>query len=432
VIRQLILISLALSMAAPASADIDPGMRRYVAETDGGLSAVLRNDVNQPLVTLRLGLPVGRLHDPERQEGMAKLLSRALTETRAGEVEALGGQSGAYVTSDHTVFWVRGLSDDFEKLLGLLIDTVAEPRLGTSDLARARDRLRGELRLDRSMPGAVARRRLMTELFGEGHPLGRQTTRRSLGRVKPAAAEARLARFYGASGAHLVVVGNIDRNRFSAGVTAAAGRWPPGELLPAVALSTVSLEGPRTVRVSMKGLTQSSIVIGWPGIARTDPDWEKFQVFNHVLGGGGFASRLMQAVRVEEGRTYSIRSSADAGLTPGPVTIATATASIHTDGTISLILEELERLLVEGITDRELTDARQYLLGRYRLAQSTPDGRAGMMISARMLGLGDDFIDDHLRRLESVDAAGALDAGRRFFDAGRHVLVVVEDPRFSP
>jgi zinc protease len=114
------------------------------------------------------------------------------------------------------------------------------------------------------------------------------------------------------------------------------------------------------------------------------------------------------------------------------LTIATATAAANTDGTIALVLDELERLLADGISARELTEARNYLLGRYRLAMSTPDGQAAMMISARMLGLGDDFIHRHFQALEAVDAAGALETGRRFFDPQHHVLVVVEAPRFSP
>ncbi len=423
-----IVAGLSTLLAVPARAGSDPSAWRHTAATDNGLTAVLRNDIDLPLVTLRLGLPVGRLHDPQGMEGMAELLARTLSDVRAGQVEALGGASGAYVTNDYTVFWVRGLAADFERLTELLVRTVADPRISKADLARARDRLRGELRLDQSMPGPVARRRLTAELYGEDHPLGRSAGWRSLGRSGRKEAEQRLARCYGAAGAQLAVVGNIGADRFRAAVQSAAGEWPPGELLPPVPAAEVMLDNSRVVRVEMKGLTQSSIIFGWPGIARTDPDWERFQIFNHVLGGGGFASRLMQAVRVEEGRTYGIGSSANAGLIAGPVTIATATAGAGADSTVELILQELKRLLEAGITDQELTEAREYLIGSYRLSQATPDGLAGMMISARMLGLGDTFVDDHYRRLEAVDGAAALEAGRRFLDAGKYVLVVVENP----
>ncbi len=417
---------LTLFVSVPAAAGLDPSSWTYFTRTDSGLDAVLRNDIDLPLVTLRLGLPVGRLHDPQGKEGMAELLAHTLTDVRAGQVEALGGESGAFVTNDYTVFWVRGLAADYERLLVLLVRTVAEPQVGKAGLARARDRLRGELKLDQSMPGAMARRRLMEELYGDKHPLRRNVTMRSLGRTKLKDAEARLARVYGASGAHLVVVGAVDRGRFAAGVETAAGQWPSGERLPPVPEPEVKLSGPQVVRVAMKGLTQSSIILGWPGIARTDPDWERFQVFNHVLGGGGFASRLMQAVRVEEGRTYGINSSASAGLTPGPLTVSTATASAATDDTIATILRELQRLLKDGITDRELEEAREYLLGRYQLVRATPDGRASAMISEAMLGLDDIEEYDHCENLEAVDAAGALEVGRCFFDAGNYVLVVVE------
>lgn len=416
------LFLLRLSMPVMAG-DASP---KHTASLDNGLHAVLRNDIQMPLVTLRLGLPVGRLHDPPGREGMAELLARTLTDVRAGQVEALGGESGAYVTNDYTVFWVRGLAADYERLVELLVQTVADPRVGKAELTRARDRLRGELKLEQSMPGPVARRRLMVELYGENHPLGRNATWRSLGRTGRREAEQRLARFYGSAKAQLVVVGAIHGARFTAAVKDTAGQWDPGELLPPIPAPSVKLTSPRVVRVPMKGLTQSSIVFGWSGIRRIDPDWERFQVFNHVLGGGGFASRLMQAVRVEEGRAYGIRSSAQAGLIAGPITISTATASAGTEEAIALILKELKRLLEDGITRQELDEAQEHLEGSYRLSQATPDGQAGMMVSARMLGLGDSFVHDHYERLQAVDAAAALEVGRCYLDAGRYVLVVVE------
>jgi len=398
------------------------------AEPQSGIDAELVEDHRLPLVTLRLGLPVGRLHDPRGSEGMADLLARSLSDLGAETVESLGGDLGAYVSNDYTVLWARGLADDFEALLSLLLETVAHPALDKRDLARARDRLRGELKLDQSLPGAVARRRMLSELYGDDHPLGRNSSWRSLGRIGLKEARARLGRHYGSAGAHLVVVGDVDRVRFDTAVEATGGQWHRGEILPVVSQPSVELTAPMIVRVPMKGLTQSSIIFGWPGIARTDSHWEHFQVFNHVLGGGGFASRLMQAVRVEEGRTYGISSSPTAGLTAGPVTITTATASAGTATAVGLIRREVDLLLQEGISAEELEEAREYLLGRYRLAQATPDGLAGMIISARMFGLGDDFAEDHYRRLEAVDAVSALAAGRRFLDADNHVLVVVENP----
>jgi zinc protease len=358
---------------------------------------------------------------------MAELLARTLAEARAGEVEALGGRIGAYVTNDDTVFWARGLAEDFDQLLSLLIDTVSEPRLDRAGLAVTRDRMRGELRLDRSMPGAVARRRLMAALYGEGHPLGRSVTSRSLSRVTLKQAIQRVSRCYGAAGARLVVVGDVEPERFTAAVERAAGPWLAGEPLPPVPQPAAALDGQIAVRVKKKGLTQSSIILGWPGIARTDTEYERFLVFNHVLGGGGFASRLMQAVRVEEGRTYGIRSSAAAGLSPGPVTVTTATIIGGADETVATIRRELELLLDEGITASELDEAKQYLLGRRLLARSTPDGLASRMIAEAMLGLDTDPAYDPAASIEAVDAEAALATGRRFFDPENFVLLVVGD-----
>ncbi len=40
----------------------------------------------------------------------------------------------------------------------------------------------------------------------------------------------------------------------------------------------------------------------------SDPDWYPAMVMSHVLGGGGFAARLMKKIRSDEGLTYGVRT----------------------------------------------------------------------------------------------------------------------------
>ncbi len=70
---------------------------------------------------------------------------------------------------------------------------------------------------------------------------------------------------------------------------------------------------------------QSQIVFGQPGITPQDPDWETAQVVLRVLGGGGFSSRLMEAVRVQRGLTYGIGVGLDTLFGGGVITGAFAT-----------------------------------------------------------------------------------------------------------
>ncbi len=48
--------------------------------------------------------------------------------------------------------------------------------------------------------------------------------------------------------------------------------------------------------------------IGQPGFPRRDPDFLALLVGNHILGGGGFVSRLTEEVREKRGLSYSVYS----------------------------------------------------------------------------------------------------------------------------
>ena len=51
---------------------------------------------------------------------------------------------------------------------------------------------------------------------------------------------------------------------------------------------------------------QSVALFGLRAIAAQGPDFIPAFVLNHILGGGGFASRLMEEVREKRGLAYSV------------------------------------------------------------------------------------------------------------------------------
>ena len=65
-----------------------------------------------------------------------------------------------------------------------------------------------------------------------------------------------------------------------------------------------------------RNVAQANIVMGFGGIARSNPDYYKLQVMNYILGGGGFTSRLMQVVRSKAGPGLLDRQRISGGQIP--------------------------------------------------------------------------------------------------------------------
>ncbi len=106
-----------------------------------------------------------------------------------------------------------------------------------------------------------------------------------------------------------------------------------------------------------KDITQANIILGNLGIARNNPDFYAFQVMNYLLGGGGFASRLMDDIRVNRGLAYSVYSAFEPGLEPGPFIVALETKNATAGEAITQVVAQLRRIMTQPVTPEELKDA---------------------------------------------------------------------------
>jgi len=142
------------------------------------------------------------------------------------------------------------------------------------------------------------------------------------------------------------------------------GDLPEGEPLDMSPVTVVDVSGIHLIEAD---IPQSSAIFGHPGILRDDEDFIAAFVMNHILGGGGFSSRLTEEVREKNGLAYSVYSYLNpldrAGLYMGGV----ATANERVGESLDLIRAEWARMANEGISAEELEQATKYLTGAFAL-----------------------------------------------------------------
>ena len=85
-----------------------------------------------------------------------------------------------------------------------------------------------------------------------------------------------------------------------------------------------ALKAAQDVRIPFQS-AQAQVLIGQPGIKRNDPDFLALLVGDHILGGGGLVSRLMEEVREKRGLTYGVSSDFSPGLHAGAFVISLQT-----------------------------------------------------------------------------------------------------------
>src|SRR5262249_34862822 len=129
-----------------------------------------------------------------------------------------------------------------------------------------------------------------------------------------------------------------------------------------------------------------------PGIPREHPEFFALLMVNLILGSLGLMGRLGERVREQQGMAYYVSSRSISRLWAGEWIANAGVAPENVEPTIAAILEEVRRIREDGVTDEELADARDYLIGSLPLRMETNDGIAGYLLNSEYYGLGLDYV----------------------------------------
>jgi zinc protease len=139
----------------------------------------------------------------------------------------------------------------------------------------------------------------------------------------------------------------------------------------------------------------------------THPDYRELEVLSVILGAGsGLTGRIPSRIREREGLAYSSWAAAvaAAGLDPGRLTVAVGTSPSTIGRAEQAVVEELERLVAEGVEESEVDDARSYLLGREAFRRETARQCAELEAQATFYGIPLDRSEWLAEKLEGLDA----------------------------
>ena len=170
------------------------------------------------------------------------------------------------------------------------------------------------------------------------------------------------------------------------------------------------------------------MLIGQPGYKRSDPDFFALLVGNHILGGGGFTSRLMREVREQRGLSYSVYSDFAPGLHAGAFSIGLQTRPDQADAAVAVVRQVLADFVAQGPSADELKAAQDNLIGGFALRL---DGNRKLLANVANIawnGLPLDYLEHWSARVAAVTLADIRAALQRKLQPERMVTVVVGAP----
>jgi predicted Zn-dependent peptidase len=263
-----------------------------------------------------------------------------------------------------------------------------------------------EIAMTEDDPGDCVHDLFAHTMFGDS-PLGRPV----LGTVDTvnALTADRIRRFYKKhyDPTHLVVAcaGNIDHNKVVRQVRAAFEK--AGALKDPEAVPVAPRDGLRVLRTAgrvelqSRKTEQAHVVLGMPGLARTDERRWALGVLNTALG-GGMSSRLFQEVREKRGLAYSVYSYTSGFADCGLFGVYAGCRPNQVHDVLRICRDELDHVAETGLSDEEISRAIGQLRGSTVLGLEDT-GALMNRIGKSELCWGEQIsVDDMLARMASV------------------------------
>ena len=398
-----------------------------------GLTVYMMERHEVPLIAVRAVVKAGSVNDGP-QAGLASLTGAALLlgskqhpkaavdqafDFRGARLAGSGGVEQSMLSADFA-------TKDSAALLPMFADLVQNPGMDNAELEKLRTRRLQNLKQAKEAPRNVVGEYFGTMLFGDSpYAIPANGTLASVGALSRKDVQSFHERYYRPDNAAVIVVGDFKTSEMRNRIAELFGNWKATGPAPASQQNgKVQADKARVWLVNKPDATETTFLIGGPGIARNDPDYVPLQVLNTVLG-GRFTSWLNDELRVNSGLTYGARSEFSTLSQTGTFAISSFTATAKTEPALDLAMKTYNRLWDKGIDAAALKSAQAYVKGQYPPRFETGQQLAGLLGDMFAYNVGREQIDNFVKDVDSLTPAKAKQLIDKHFPRDKLQMVLI-------
>jgi zinc protease len=420
---------------APASA---PGqIQKYTLPN--GLRLLIREDSSLPLVSMVATFKAGILAENAENNGVTKLCSRVLlkgTKTRAAgqivdQIESLGGGIGADSGNNSMSVSIRVMKPDVNAGLDLLSDVLLNPIFPEKEIALECQFQLASLKAEDEDVTATARNLMRAALY-PGHPYslrlnGSPETVSKLTRDQ-------IVDFYRqhavAMNGVIAIFGDVKAADVKSQVERLFASMPSGQEGLTAPPQPPPLHNSSTVE-EHRDKAQAILMVAYRGADMFNPDRPVLELIDEACSDLG--SRFFIRIREKMGLAYFVGTSQMLGLVPGPFLFYLGTAPSKLAAVQAELLDEIDQLAKDGLTEAELARAREKAIGQQDIRNQNQDTLAYSCALDELYGVGYNFYTTERAQLEAVTLDQVRQACRKYFlDKPRIIAIVAPEAHSAP
>jgi predicted Zn-dependent peptidase len=323
-------------------------------------------------------------------------------------IEAVGGEMNAFTGKEYTCFYARVLDENLPLAIEVITDLITSSVVQPADVDSERGVVLEEIHMRDDDPSDLIHDVFTETLYGDT-PLGRAIlgTVESISGMSRNSVHGYYKRRYLPSDLVVAVAGNIKHDevvRQTKRAFAADGfmaeRAKPADVRSA---SPVKHKGLGEYRVLAKDTEQAHVLLGMPGLSRTDERRFALGVLNTALG-GGMSSRLFQEIREKRGLAYSVYSYSQQFAGSGLFGVYAGCQPSKVHEVLKITRDLLADVAENGLRDDELERAKGQARGGLVLGLEDTGSRMSRIGKSELM-FGDlKTIDEMLAEIDAVTA----------------------------
>jgi predicted Zn-dependent peptidase len=323
---------------------------------------------------------------------------RRSAEEIARSIDSIGGMMDAFTAKEMVSFNAKVLDEHLPVAWEVLSDLALHPLFDAEEIAREKQVVLEEIKMDQDNPESVAHE-MLVQNFWSGHPLGRPIlgTPETVGNFSRAAVAESHQESYVPGNLLVTAAGHLEPARVVDLVAGAFGGLPAGSFS---APETVPVTHSTVAQQSKSELEQVHICVGVPSVKLADERRFTVAVLNTIVG-GGMSSRLFQNIREKQGLAYSVFSEVNPYSDAGIFSVYAGTSIENAEKVLGLISAEFRALKTKLVTVEELRRAKDHLKGSLVLSLESTGARMSNLARMEMY-FGRFFSTDEI--LASVEA----------------------------
>ncbi|MDD2401810.1 MAG: pitrilysin family protein [Clostridia bacterium] len=352
---------------------------------DNGIRIVSEKVPGVRSVSTGIWVEAGSRNETENIEGMSHFIEHLMfkgTQKRtatdiAETLDSVGGQLNAFTTKEFTCYYTKTLDEYFELGLEVLSDMFFNSTFKEKSISKEKGVIDEEIKMYEDTPDELIHD-LFVQTAWPDHSLGKPI----LGTIESLEGITRediinyIEEKYLSKHIVIAVAGNIEHKD----VQEKVARYFEGMKNKCIKASKTQPQQIRSNSTNLRRETgQVQICLGTSGLSQNDERLHSVSVLNNILG-GGLSSRLVQSIREERGLAYSVFSYHASFSDTGLFTVYAGTSPTKYHEVIHLILKEINDIKKNGITEKELTRAKEQIKGNMFLGLES--------VSSRMTRLG--------------------------------------------